>query len=175
MFIGMWTMFSQFQNFIVRLSNRPKAALGESMDKFMGRELLSFIGIDKLKELYEKSTRVVSWYAHSQYDGYHPGKASVRGPYGRWMLIEGGSNGMGDEKKYPTPVADLYDDAQYTAAALNSVPHLINRIEALEALAKQMAEALKQILNTKHDKSEWLARRLLAERALDAYKRGINE
>ena len=77
------------------------------MDKFMGRELLSFIGIDKLKELYEKSTRVVSWYAHSQYDGYHPGKASVRGPYGRWMLIEGGSNGMGDEKKYPTPVADL--------------------------------------------------------------------
>lgn len=49
------------------------------------------------------------------------------------------------------------------------------RIKALEALAKQMAEALKQILNTKHDKSEWLARRLLAERALDAYKRGINE
>ena len=49
------------------------------------------------------------------------------------------------------------------------------RITALEALAKQMAEALKQILNTKHDKSEWLARRLLAERALDAYKRGINE
>lgn len=49
------------------------------------------------------------------------------------------------------------------------------RITALEALAKQMAEALKQILNTKHDKSEWLARRLLAERALDAYKRGVGK
>lgn len=143
------------------------------MDKFMGRELLSFIGIDKLKELYEKSTRVVSWYAHSQYDGYHPGKASVRGPYGRWMLIEGGSNGMGDEKKYPTPVADLYDDAQYTAAALNSVPHLINKITALEALAKHMAEAAEDFMDALCNDEPGPAEKNLMK-AIQAYKREFN-
>lgn len=45
---------------------------------------------NELREIANKSTRVVGWYPHSQYDGYHLGKASVRGPFGRWLLVEGG-------------------------------------------------------------------------------------
>lgn len=82
------------------------------------------------------STRVVKWYPHSQSDGYHLGKASVRGPFGRWFLVEGGSNGMGDPIKSPTPVSDLFDDAKFAAAAMNALQKLLAIIrmqnEALE-------------------------------------------
>lgn len=86
----------------------------------------------ELRKLAEASTEVVSWYPHSQYDGYHVGKASVRGPFGRWFLVSGGDNGMGDTIKYPTPVADLFDDAKFAAAAMNNLIPLLNEIEQLE-------------------------------------------
>lgn len=86
-----------------------------------------------LRALAEASTNVVAWYPHSQYDGYHPGQAAVRGPFGRWFLVSGGDNGMNDPVKYPTPVADLYDDAKFAAAAMNNLIPLLDEIEALEA------------------------------------------
>lgn len=97
---------------------------------------------EELRKLAEASTRVVGWYAHSQYDGYHPGSASVRGPFGRWLMVEGGDNGMGDPVKYPTPVADLYDDAKFAAAAMNSLVPLLDENEQLEkelSFARQVA------------------------------------
>ena len=86
----------------------------------------------ELRELAAASTRVVNWYPHSQSDGgYHPGKASVRGPFGRWFLVSGGDNGMGDPIKYPVPVADLYDDAKFAAAAMNNLVPLLDEVETL--------------------------------------------
>lgn len=84
----------------------------------------------EIEEKLEKSTKVVAWYPHSQYDGYHLGEASVRGPFGRWFLVSGGHNGM-NQTEYPTPVADLCDDAKYCAIAMNSIPILLNEINAL--------------------------------------------
>ena len=85
-----------------------------------------------LRNLAKNSTEVVAWYPHSKGDGYHPGRSCVRGPFGRWMLIEGGDNGMGDPVKYPTPVADLDDDAKFAAAAMNNMVPLLDEVERLE-------------------------------------------
>jgi hypothetical protein len=87
--------------------------------------------LDTLEELHSKSTRVVAWYPH-------PGQ--VRGPFGRWFEITKGSNGMGDEIKYPTPVADTADDARYAAAAMNSVPKLIAEIRKLKGELNKLVE-----------------------------------
>lgn len=95
----------------------------------------------EIKEALAKSTKVVGWYPYSQFDGYHLGKASVRGPFGRWLLVEGGDNGMGDPINHPTPVADLFDDAIYAAIAMNSVPILLNEIEKLRNLVDLNANA----------------------------------
>lgn len=89
--------------------------------------------LERLETLKRESTQVVSWYAHSQGDGYHLGKASVRGPFGRWFLVQGGDNGMGDPVKYPVPVADLYADAKYAAAAMNALPGLIQDLRSAMA------------------------------------------
>jgi hypothetical protein len=86
-----------------------------------------------LRNLAKNSTEVVAWYPHSKGDGYHPGRSCVRGPFGRWMLIEGGDNGMGDPVRYPTPVADLDDDAKFAAAAMNNMVPLLDEIDRLEA------------------------------------------
>jgi hypothetical protein len=82
-----------------------------------------------LRELAAKSTRVQGWYAHSQYDGYHPGKASVRGPFGRWLLVEGGENKPGELGQ---GVADLYDDAKFAAAAMNNLPALLDALDRID-------------------------------------------
>lgn len=95
--------------------------------------------LDELERLLSNSTKVVSWYPHSQHDGYHPGSASVRGPFGRWFLVSGGDNGMNGNP--PTPVADLYDDAKFAAAAMNSLSELI----ALARWALDSKDALQSI------------------------------
>lgn len=92
---------------------------------------------DELRELAAKSTRVVGWYPHSQYDGYHPGKASVRGPYGRWLLVEGGENKPGE---LGHGVADLYDDAKFAAAAMNNLVHLLDEIDRLKKEVQQLKQ-----------------------------------
>ncbi len=108
----------------------------------------------ELRELAAKSTRVVGWYAHSQHDGYHPGKAAVRGPFGRWMLIEGGENRPGEMGE---GVADLYDDAKFAAAAMNSLVPLLNEIDQLKADWNRQA-------------AQWNARHLAFEREIRELK-----
>lgn len=98
--------------------------------------------VQKIKEAKDKSTLVVSWYAHSQFDGYHPGQATVRGPFGRWFRVSGGDNGIGDPVNCPTPVADMFDDAKYAALALNSVPRFIQEREELKRRLKIAEDAL---------------------------------
>lgn len=96
------------------------------------RELL-----EKAKGLKERSTRVVSWYAHSQHDGYRPGFATVRGPFFRWFLVE-----KGDDQGNNC-LADQEDDAKYAAFAMNALPLLVEicgrQREALER-AKGMCD-----------------------------------
>lgn len=135
----------------------------------------------EIRDALEKSTKVVGWYPHSQFDGYHLGKASVRGPFGRWFLVEGGDNGMGDPVKHPTPVADLFDDAKYAAIAMNSVPVLLNEIDELreEFLAEhgenvrlffeneELLELLKFRANENHELTAELALRKAFELDFD--------
>lgn len=90
------------------------------------------LSLKELRELAVKFTHVVGWYPHGPGDGYHPGQASVRGPFGRWFLLSGGDNGMGDSVKHPTPVADLIDDAKFASAAMNNLVPLLDEIERLE-------------------------------------------
>jgi len=40
---------------------------------------------------------------------------------------------MGDPAGYPTPVADLFDDAKFAAAAMNSLVELLDEIDRLES------------------------------------------
>jgi hypothetical protein len=97
----------------------------------------------EIREAEAKSTRVVAWYPHSQYEGDHIGKASVRGPFGRWFLVKGGDNGMGDPVNHPTPVADLFDDAKYAAIAMNSIPLLLSELDAVRADRDESIRILK--------------------------------
>jgi hypothetical protein len=82
----------------------------------------------ELREIAENSTKVNSWTPHSEYNGYHPGKASVRGPFFRWFIVQGGEG-------YEKNVANLFDDAKFAAAAMNNLVPLLDRVDKLtEAL-----------------------------------------
>lgn len=98
--------------------------------------------LEQLRDLCDKSTRVNAWYPHSQYDGYHSGKASIRGPFGRWLLVEGGESGA-PGGKLGSGVADLYDDAKFAAAAMNSMPALLDLIDEKD---RKIAELKKEIV-----------------------------
>ena len=124
--------------------------------------------LEELKRLAEQSTKVVAWYAHSQYDGYHPGKASVRGPFGRWFLVEEGGGWNKDE---PKPVADLFDDAKYAAAAMNALPALIERVERLTDALEQLAEPARDIDWTAADLDARVTQ--MAGDALERYGRDV--
>ena len=89
------------------------------------------LDLEKLKELEKKSTRVVQWYVYPEGDGYHPGQASVRGPFGRWLLVNGADDAPAEE------VATKTDDAKFAAAAMNNFLPLI---EEVERLRKEVAE-----------------------------------
>lgn len=95
----------------------------------------------ELREIAENSTKVNSWTPHSEYDGYHPGKASVRGPFFRWLIVE-----QVDERdrKY---VADVYDDAKFAAAAMNNLVPLLNRVDKLTEALEFVHEHLKLMGN----------------------------
>lgn len=108
----------------------------------MNKDPLSLKERKHARELEAKSTQVNAWYPHSQYDGYHHGKASVRGPFGRWLLVEGGDNGM-DQREYPTPVADLYDDAKYAAEAMNNYPRALNDLDSKDATIVRLRNEIK--------------------------------
>ncbi len=88
---------------------------------------------EELRKLANASTKVVAWYPHKYGGkGHFGGNATVRGPFGRWFECYGGDNGMGDPVKYPVPVADIGDDVEFAAAAMNSLVPLLDEIDRLE-------------------------------------------
>lgn len=82
--------------------------------------------LNMLRELKAKSTQVNGWYHYSVGDGYHPGFASVRGPYHRWFLVQAGDDqGHGG-------LASQDDDAKFAAAAMNNLPQLVDDVVTLK-------------------------------------------
>lgn len=86
--------------------------------------------LEELRAIAAKASKVVGWYPYPKGDGYHPGKASVRGPYGRWFLVEGGVDANGELYE---GMADLNDDAKFAAAALNNFAPLLDEIDRLRS------------------------------------------
>lgn len=92
----------------------------------------------EMREIAEKSTRVVAWYAHGPYESPSPAYASVRGPFNRHLLV--------------TPVADRYkhevasqrDDAEFAAEAMNNFVPLLDRIDTLETLLSEAMALLER-------------------------------
>jgi hypothetical protein len=73
----------------------------------------------ELRELSKNATQVVGWYPHP---------AEVRGPFCRWLTVSEVA------PEYEKNVASRADDAKYAAAAMNSIPALLDYIERLEGL-----------------------------------------
>lgn len=80
-----------------------------------GRELR------RLKKVAEKSSNMVSWYAHP-YDG------TIRGGWCRWFRCEEGV------KDSPENIASVFDDTNFCAEALNNFLPMIKTIEKLQTL-----------------------------------------
>lgn len=79
--------------------------------------------LDELSKLCKKSTQVVGWYPH-RYSG------QIRGPYYRWFILQPGSDdGQGR-------LASPEDDIEFAAAAMNTLPHLVIKIQELEQIIK---------------------------------------
>lgn len=72
--------------------------------------------LKELKELKEKSTKVVGWHASGEH---------VKGPFYRWFTCTEAV------AEYADQVATRADDAKYCAAAMNALPQLIERVEKL--------------------------------------------
>jgi hypothetical protein len=90
------------------------------------RELL-----DRLREIANKSSHMVAWYPH-RYEG------QVRGGFCRWFeCTEGG----GWDKSKASPIADVADDVEYCAAAMNHMPALLDYIDQLRAELHAIVEA----------------------------------
>lgn len=90
--------------------------------------------IKELRELADRSTKVNSWYAHSQYE--NPEGATVRGPYNRWFVIKE------VPEIYKKHVADSYDDAKFAAEAMNNLSKLLDTIDRLQKQNEIMKQAL---------------------------------
>ena len=69
-----------------------------------------------LKEAKANSTQVVGW---------HHNGATVRGPFNRWLEV------TPVNPEYEKHVASGTDDARYASMCMNSVPFLVETIEAL--------------------------------------------
>lgn len=104
------------------------------------------IDTKKLKEIADKSTKVVAWYPHEYGDDRAYGHATVRGPFGRWFACFGGDNGMNDPIKYPTPVAEIADDVKFAAAAMNNLVPLCDEVDKLREQLRMAVEAIKSAL-----------------------------
>lgn len=104
--------------------------------------------IKLLKEIISKSTKVNSWYAHRSCEDCGPNEATVRGPFGRWLIVVGGQD---------PHTASVEDDAKYCAAAMNWLPALITENDSLlsenERLRAQLElakDALKNCVEDRH-------------------------
>lgn len=88
--------------------------------------------LDEMLRVARAATQVVNWYPHGPYDGYHPGAASVRGPFWRWLIV---NEGRGWDQSKPKPVANVEDDAKFAAMAMNNLVPLVESLrEAVVAL-----------------------------------------
>lgn len=76
--------------------------------------------IDLIRKTYVKSTSVVGWYSH-RFEG------EVRGPFHRWIVPRK------VHKDHEHNVADVADEVEYIAAAMNYAPNLVLEIEKLKA------------------------------------------
>ena len=95
-------------------------------------------------ELAQRSTRVVSWYAHP---------AQVRGPYTRWLEISE------VPEQYKHNVASREDEAKFAAFAMNNVEaiaiaHLALLQEHEESLKRARAEGEQEIKTLSHQVTE---------------------
>lgn len=88
--------------------------------------------LEELKEFICNSTLVVNWYPHC-HDDQEGFKASVRGPHNRWLKVTKGNEDS---------IASASNDANYCAAAMNSLPFLIEQVESLRKENTVMREAL---------------------------------
>ena len=95
------------------------------MSQMIDVKTLSEEYLTKLKELCKKSTQVVGWYAH----GYD---RTVRGPFCRWFTCSEVS------PEYQKHVASVYDEVEYCAAAMNSMPALLELLDQKEAKIKEL-------------------------------------
>lgn len=71
---------------------------------------------EKVLKEAEKSTRVVSWYAHPK---------EVRGPFHRWFTCSDVS------QEYRKDVAEIEDDCRFSATAMNSAERLAKAVIVL--------------------------------------------
>ena len=93
------------------------------------------IDLKKLRELASKATKVVGWYPHS-YSPTRPAESyahQVRGPFFRWFLLQEGDDQSSLFPGNAGSLAPPEDDVNYCAAAMNSVPALLDEIERLQA------------------------------------------
>ena len=97
--------------------------------------------IKTLKSLCQKSTQVVGWYSHN----YSP---IVKGPFGRWATFAGGDNGMKDPVKYPVPVAEPHEDAAFCAAAMSSLPALLELLEEKDQKIAELKADIVKVLES---------------------------
>lgn len=89
--------------------------------------------LTELKELCKKATQVVGWYPHG-YDG------TVRGPFCRWFHCDEVSP---EHRKY---VGEVADDVRFAAAAMNSLPALLELLDQKEAKIKELKADMVRML-----------------------------
>jgi hypothetical protein len=73
--------------------------------------------LKKLREILDKSTPVVAWYAH-EYDN------TVRGPWNRWFKIDGPTEPEVQNGRVCRASAE--NDVKYAAMALTEFPRLLD-------------------------------------------------
>lgn len=115
--------------------------------------------IDLIRKTYVKSTSVVGWYSHRI-------EGEVRGPFNRWIVPRK------VHKDYEHNVADVADEVEYIAAAMNYAPNLVLEIEKLKAELKQHSELNRKLANHNADKTELITK---LTRQRDEYLAALQE
>lgn len=95
------------------------------------------IDTKKLKEIANKSTKVVAWYPHRGGDSVCEG-ATVRGPFFRWFQVLPGNDAYQDQ------CADSYDEAKFAAEAMNNLVPLCDEVDLLREQLRVAVDALRK-------------------------------
>ena len=89
--------------------------------------------LEEISRIERAATKANTWFAHRGGDCYG-NRATVRGPFFRWFEVRE------VDPQYQKHVAEAYDDAQYAACAMNSVPALLETVRELTEMLEK-AEA----------------------------------